>query len=147
MVPGIFLTWALLALTWFDIRQGRLPNVLTLPLCLAGIGFAVLFGWPVADYLLGAVIGFLMPIIIAAAYRHWNDHDGLGGGDIKLLGAVGAWVGWTALPAVLLASSLSALAFMVLTGRLSPRKPIAFGPFIALAAWVTWFCLRQELWS
>ena len=67
----------------------------------------------------------------------------MGRGDAKLLGASGLWVGWTRLPDVLLIASLSGLLAALLYNRLlrhelSASTPVAFGPWLALAGWISW---------
>jgi leader peptidase (prepilin peptidase)/N-methyltransferase len=78
---------------------------------------------------------------MAALYRASRGTEGLGGGDIKLLGAGGAWVGWQALPWILLMSSVGALAFSVASGRTVAHDRVPFGPFLAAALWVGWVWL------
>jgi leader peptidase (prepilin peptidase) / N-methyltransferase len=138
LVPGAALSWSLLTLAWFDLAQGRLPNSLTVPLGLGGLVLAVIADVSLADRGLGAAMGFAIPALAAYAYRMWSGHAGLGMGDIKLLSAVGAWVGWATLPFVVLLSSLSALAFLAFFRQAGSDQPLPFGPFISLAACAIW---------
>jgi leader peptidase (prepilin peptidase) / N-methyltransferase len=137
---GTLLTWLLLALSWYDCRYGRLPDVLTVPLGASGILVALLRSPAPASYLLGGVGGLLVPATIAYAYKLLRGRDGLGGGDIKLLGAMGAWVGWQELSLLVLLAALSAVAFCVARGRIAATAPVRFGPFIAAAGWFLWIC-------
>jgi leader peptidase (prepilin peptidase)/N-methyltransferase len=137
------LGWWLLTLAWIDLRCWRLPDLLTLPLIVAGL-VAALPGPPAGliDRALGAALGYLLLKGVAVAYRHLRQAEGLGGGDAKLLAAAGAWVGATALPQVILGAALGALAVagMLRLGgvRLGARSALPFGPFIAAASWSIW---------
>ena len=137
------LGWWLLALSWIDVRRWVLPDVLTLPLIVAGLLAAILFEpESLIDRALGAVFGYLALQAVAAGYRAMRGREGLGGGDAKLFGAAGAWVGVMALPQLILAAALIALATagaLRLGGvRLHARSALVFGPFIALPTWVFW---------
>lgn len=137
------LGWVLLVLGWIDVEHMMLPDVLTLPLLLAGLGATLLLDAPdVADHALGAVLGYVAFRAVAAGYRAWRGRDGLGGGDAKLLAAAGAWLGWQALPWVVLEASLAgigaALIARLLGHRISGATALPFGPFIALGIWLVW---------
>ncbi len=135
--------WWLLTLAWIDLRQWLLPDLLTLPLNVAGLAAAALLDPDtVLDRALGAALGYAALRAIAAVYRALRQREGLGGGDAKLLGAAGAWVGATALPQVILVAALAALltaAALRLGGvRLHAHSALPFGPFLALATWTIW---------
>lgn len=137
------LGWTLLALTLIDFRHFVLPDVLTLPLVPAGIAVNWLGAQqPLLDAVLGAIAGYLVFTLIAWAYRRWRGREGLGAGDAKLLAAIGAWVGATGLPSVVLLASIlalaAALAAHAFRGRPSLIDRVPFGPFLAAAAWVVW---------
>jgi leader peptidase (prepilin peptidase) / N-methyltransferase len=137
------LGWWLLALGWIDLRCWLLPDTLTLPLIIAGLAAAFLFNPDqLLDRALGAALGCLSLIAIAAVYRRLRGREGLGGGDAKLLAASGAWLGAAALPQVILLAALSALAAagcLRLAGiRLGIHSALPFGPFLALATWILW---------
>ena len=135
--------WWLLALAWIDLERWLLPNALTLPLIVAGLAAAALFDpGAVVDRALAAAIGYLGLRALAAIYRAARGRDGLGGGDAKLLAAAGAWVGLAALPQVILAAALAALAgaaaLSVAGARLTAHSALPFGPFLAAAIWAVW---------
>jgi leader peptidase (prepilin peptidase)/N-methyltransferase len=137
------LGWWLLALGWIDLRSWLLPDALTLPLIIAGLAAAILFHPDqLTDRALGAALGYLSLMAIAALYRRLRGREGLGGGDAKLLAASGAWLGAAALPQVILLAALSALAAAAglrLAGvRLGFHSALPFGPFLAFATWVLW---------
>jgi leader peptidase (prepilin peptidase)/N-methyltransferase len=135
--------WVLLALALIDGREFLLPDALTLPLVPAGLAVAW-FAAPeeLLDRLLGAAVGFVVFVAIAAAYRRWRGRDGLGRGDAKLLAGVGAWVGAGGLPSVILLAALLALTVAMARrgfgARLSAADPVAFGPYLAGAGWLVW---------
>ena len=144
------LGWWLLALAWIDLRQGVLPDLLTLPLIVAGLAAAAFFDPDtLIDRALGAVFGYLALRGLATIYRVVRQRDGLGGGDAKLLSAIGAWLGLTALPQVILAAALGGLltAGAVRLGgiRLHASSALPFGPFLALPTWVVWVCRSVSL--
>jgi leader peptidase (prepilin peptidase)/N-methyltransferase len=87
--------------------------------------------------MIGAVAGYLSLWSVYQGFRLVTGKEGMGYGDFKLLAALGAWLGWQALPAVILISSVVGIAIggTVLLIRKS-REPIPFGPFLAIAGWV-----------
>jgi len=92
--------------------------------------------------LLGAVLGFLVLAGVRMAYRRLRGREGLGFGDVKLLAAAGAWVGWDGLPSVMAIAALSGLAVAALqglrSGKLSASSKLAFGPYLCLGLWLVW---------
>ncbi len=137
------LGWTLLALAWIDAEHMFLPDALTLPLVLAGLGVcALLERWSLADHALGAALGYLAFRAVAIFYQVWRGRTGLGGGDAKLLAAAGAWLGWQALPWVVLAASLAGIAAALIARLLghpvSRATALPFGPFLAIAIWLVW---------
>jgi leader peptidase (prepilin peptidase)/N-methyltransferase len=140
---SVGLGWTLLALAALDYRTFVLPDSLTLPLIPSGLVVAwtvdpgLLFG-----HALGTLAGFASFAAIAAVYRRARSREGLGLGDAKLLAAAGAWLGWQALPSVVLIAAASGLAFAVAgsrsDGRLAWTSRVAFGPHLALAFWLIW---------
>jgi len=137
------LGWTLLALAAIDFRHYLLPDVLTLPLIPAGLAVAyALDPALLQEHALGAVIGFGAFAVIGWAYRRLRGRHGLGLGDAKLLAAAGAWLGWPALPGVVVIAAGLALA-LALAGALAGAKlawtgKLAFGPHLALAFWLVW---------
>ena len=132
--------WILLALAWIDAEWMLLPDVLTLPLLLAGLAAT----WWVeaaalADHALAAGGGWLLLWAVATIYRRLRGRDGLGEGDAKLLGALGAWVGLVGLADVLLGAALAGLGWAGLSRlrghTMTGTTAMPFGPFLALAGW------------
>ena len=134
------LGWWLLALAWIDWDHLRLPNVLTLPLVVAGL----LATWALepdatADHAAAAAIAYSAFRGIAFIYRLLRGREGLGQGDAKLLAASGAWVGLAGLPGVVLGAALTGLVValgMRIVRRTAGDVPIPFGPHLALATLV-----------
>lgn len=132
--------WMLLTLAVLDWRHFWLPDALTLPLAFLGLTLGL---WAtdvaVSDRIIGAAIGYGALLGIAIGYRILRGRDGLGLGDAKLLGALGAWLGWQTLPFILLIASGLGLAVMIVTGRASQRTArVPLGTFLALAALPAW---------
>ena len=114
--------WLLLASGWIDARHLMLPDSLTLALAILGLGVGGLVtGASLEARMIGGVAAFGTLEAIRLLYLRLRGHDGMGGGDPKLLGAIGLWTGWTMLPFVLLAASLALLAIALATGRASER--------------------------
>jgi leader peptidase (prepilin peptidase)/N-methyltransferase len=134
---------ALLTLAVLDLEHFWLPDRLTLPLLATGLLLGHFlpppFPAPLPDRLIGAALGYASLALIALAYKKARGHAGLGGGDPKLFAAIGAWLGWTALPLVLLGASLlgllAVLAARLRGQRLAADTPLPFGALLAAAAW------------
>lgn len=130
------LGWPLLALAWIDIETMTLPDALTLPLIVGGIAQAAwLAPQMLGDRALGATFGWGVLTLIGQCYRRLRGVDGLGGGDARLLAAGGAWLGWQALPDVVLLASLVAI-LVALALRLRAHARLPFGPFLAASIWL-----------
>jgi leader peptidase (prepilin peptidase)/N-methyltransferase len=137
------LGWTLLALGWIDARHMILPDILTLPLVLAGLGFAwFLEPERIVDHAGGAAIGWLLFWAVSRFYRWLRGRDGLGEGDAKLLAAAGAWVAWFGLGPVMLVAALTGLALALVIrlrgGEATAATAIPFGPPLAFATWLVW---------
>jgi leader peptidase (prepilin peptidase)/N-methyltransferase len=129
----------MLLLVEVDKRFMLLPDVLTLPLLILGFGYAALNGnWlimpdpeimnPAFNSFMGAVFGYVMPTV-ASMFIVWKCPDAFGGGDIKLLAAIGAWVGFEVVAYVIL------LSCIIFAGQclVLKQKAGAFGPAIVYA--------------
>ena len=141
---GCLLGWTLLALAWIDWRTLTLPDVLTLPLVLAGLA-ATFWLEPetLTAHAAAAALAYLLFRFVAWAYRRLRGRDGLGEGDAKLMAAAGAWVGVIALSNVLLGGALltlaAALADALRSGRgLRAATRLPFGPGLCAALWLVW---------
>lgn len=144
----IILASLLLALTYIDIKSFRLPNMLTFPLIVLGLGQAFILDLPLKDHIIGAVIGYSAFVIIEQGFLKFRGYPGLGRGDAKLLAGGGAWTGWFGLPYIVLMASLAGLSLIfvgLLTGRFKGKNmkqlAIPFGPFLSLAIFLVWIAL------
>ena len=140
-VAGLVLTWALVTLTVIDLDHQLLPDSITLPLLWMGLAIN---SWnlfvPLDTAVWGAIAGYLSLWSVYWGFRLVTGKEGMGFGDFKLLAALGAWVGWIALPTVILLSSLVGACvglFMVLVRGRDKSIPIPFGPYLAAAGWLT----------
>lgn len=136
----------LLYLAYVDLRTFRLPNTITFPLLIAGLGINAFTSVGFADLqsaLIGACLGYALLWLPNYLYRLIKKQDGIGMGDAKLLAALGAWLGWNTLPGILLLASLSGLIGGILWlqwNRRSYGQAFPFGPFLAIAG------IIQLLW-
>jgi leader peptidase (prepilin peptidase)/N-methyltransferase len=140
---GLALAMALAWASAVDLDRFILPDVITLGLTLAGLALAAGAGsQALLAHAIGAAAGYLALLAVAHGYRRWRGREGLGLGDAKLMAAAGAWLGWAALPSVLLAGSLGGAAFVLAAWRFgggwSADRPLAFGPFLAAGFWLVW---------
>jgi leader peptidase (prepilin peptidase)/N-methyltransferase len=131
---------SLLALAVIDFRTQLLPDVITLPLLWAGLIYQLLFQpLLLSSAVIGAMAGYCILWSFYWLFKLITGKDGMGFGDFKLLAALGAWLGWSFLPLILILSAgLGAVVGLVAQTCL-PRlrgKPMPYGPFLALAGWV-----------
>jgi len=137
-LSAIVFVWVLIALTFIDFDTQLLPDSITLPLLWLGLllnldgpngTFASL-----PNAVIGAIVGYLSLWSVYWAFKLTTGKEGMGFGDFKLLAAIGAWLGWTLLPLVILLSSLVGavvgIALIVFT-RHGRNIPIPFGPYLA----------------
>lgn len=129
--------YLLIAMTFIDADTQLLPDDLTLPLLWLGLlinlnGTFV----PLAEAVIGAAAGYLCLWTIYWLFKLATGKEGMGYGDFKLLAALGAWLGWKMLPAIILLSSLVGaivgIGLIVLAKR-GREIPIPFGPYLAIA--------------
>ncbi|UVO52357.1 A24 family peptidase [Sphingomonas sp. SUN019] len=145
-LAGAAFGWVLLTLAAIDAAEMWLPDELTATLALGGLA-AGLFGLPpgLEDRLIGGIAGFASLWLIAFGYRRLRGHDGMGGGDPKLYGAIGLWLGWRMLPAVLLIAALIGLGYALFErfrGRaVAGDTALPFGTFLAIAAYPAWLVM------
>jgi leader peptidase (prepilin peptidase)/N-methyltransferase len=140
LLGAMLFTWSLITLTMIDIDHQLLPDDITLSLMWLGLAFSLL-GVTVSlqDAVLGAMLGYLSLWSVYWLFKLLTGKEGMGYGDFKLLAALGAWLGWQAVPLVILLSSLvgavCGIGIMLATRR-GKDVPIPFGPYLALAGWI-----------
>lgn len=141
---GALFGWILATLALLDAEHFWLPDALTLPLVAAGLA-AGAAGWPpsLVDRVAGAAAAFLTLKTIASVYRQTRGRVGLGGGDAKLLAAIGAWLGWRPLPWVVLGACALGIGWALLAGkRRQDRLPL--GTLLAISAWAAWLLVAAQ---
>ncbi|AJE02890.1 prepilin peptidase [Geobacter pickeringii] len=129
---------ALVAITFIDLDHQIIPDVISLPGIVAGFAcsfFLPWLGWK--SSLIGIVAGGGSLLLVAWLYELFTKKEGMGGGDIKLLAMMGAFLGWRAIPFVIFASSLVGSIVgvtLMLVQKKDSKLAIPFGPFLALGA-------------
>ncbi len=138
----LVLTWSLISLTMIDFDHQLLPDNITLPLLWLGLLVNTLLPETTvsaADAVLGAIIGYLSLWSLYWIFKLLTGKEGMGYGDFKLLGALGAWMGWQSLLLIVILSSLVGavvgIALLLFRGR-DRNIPIPFGPYLAGAGFI-----------
>jgi leader peptidase (prepilin peptidase) / N-methyltransferase len=136
-------TAALVVITVIDLHHQIIPDVISIP----GVGVGLLASWilphaSVVDGLLGVLLGGGSLFLVATFYQWLFKREGMGGGDVKLLAMIGAFLGWKAVILTILLSSLIGsivgIAVMIWKGR-DFKYAIPFGPFLSLGAVIALF--------
>jgi len=140
LLGALLLTWTLIALTFIDLDKMLLPDQLTLPLLWLGLLLNISGHFvSLQDSVLGAMFGYLVLWSLYWSFKLLTGKEGMGYGDFKLLAALGAWLGWQALPLILILSSLVGAIVgitLLLLRRHQQGNPIPFGPYLAMAGWI-----------
>ena len=143
LAGALLLIWALIALSAIDFDTQLLPDSITLPLLWLGLLFnlsATFAELPAA--VIGAMAGYLALWSVFWLFRLATGKEGMGYGDFKLLAALGAWLGWPLLPAIILISSVVGAVVgvtLIIAARHGRNVPIPFGPYLAAAGVITLF--------
>jgi leader peptidase (prepilin peptidase)/N-methyltransferase len=143
---ALFFTWMLIAMSGIDFDTTLLPDTMTLPLLWVGLLLSTLgtdatLGLPVdmRSSIFGAIAGYLSLWSVYHAFKLLTGKEGMGYGDFKLFGALGAWLGWQSLPLIILLSAFTGavvgIALIAIRGR-DRNIPIPFGPYLAAAGWI-----------
>ena len=136
-VSGVFVA-ALIVVSFIDLDHQIIPDVISLPgigvgLLLSGLGYGPSF----VDSALGVLCGGGILYAVAFGYHALTGREGMGGGDIKLLAMIGAFLGWRGVLVTLILGSFSGavvgVTLMIARGA-DTRLPIPFGPFLALGS-------------
>jgi leader peptidase (prepilin peptidase) / N-methyltransferase len=132
------LTTALLIVSCIDLAHTIIPDAITLPGTVVGLGTSLwLTPVGIRNAVLGVVLGGGLFLLMAVLSVIILKREGMGGGDIKLIAMLGAFLGWHAvLVTIFLAAVLGACLglTLILLRRKGRREPLPFGPFIALGA-------------
>jgi leader peptidase (prepilin peptidase)/N-methyltransferase len=141
---------ALLVIIFIDIHHQIIPDVISLPGIVLGFAFSLVsetVTWQ--SSLIGLLVGGGVLYAVAFFYYLFRKIDGMGGGDIKLLAMIGAWLGWQSLPFVIFASSLSGSIIGLIAmfyQKKGGRTRIPFGPFLSFAALIYIFYSEKILY-
>ena len=132
-------TAALVAIAFIDLDHKIIPDVISLPGILVGVAFSFFpsAGISPLDAVIGAVGGGAFLLLVGTVFEKVTGREGMGGGDVKLLAMIGAWMGWKALPFIILISSFTGAVIgglSLVASRQGMRSRIPFGPFLALGA-------------
>ena len=142
-MSALVLIWVLIALTGINMDTQLLPDSMTLPLLWLGLGVNLFAVWtPLSSAVMGAMLGYGSLWSVYWLFKLVTGKEGMGYGDFKLLGALGAWFGWQAVPLMILLSSFvgAALGIAILIARRQGRDtPLPFGPYLAGAGLLTLF--------
>ncbi len=139
---AFLLTWALITLSLIDLDHQLLPDDITLPFLWLGLLINYQFNvfTSLESSLLGAVFGYLSLWSVYIVFKLLTKKEGMGHGDFKLLAMLGAWLGWEFLPLIIILSSfVGALVGigMIIFRSHDKSVPIPFGPYLAIAGWVS----------
>lgn len=134
----LLFTASIVTISFIDLDHQIIPDILSLSGVIAGLAIAFIPGnisW--LNSLIGIIAGGGSLFLVGFVYEKLTGKQGMGGGDVKLLAMIGAWMGWKALPFVLLISSLMGAVigsvFLLAAGK-GYRVRIPFGPFLSLGA-------------
>jgi leader peptidase (prepilin peptidase)/N-methyltransferase len=140
---------ALIAVIFIDLQHQLIPDVISLPGIVLGFGLSFVnpfVTWQEAG--LGILFGGGSFYLVALVYYLLTKREGMGGGDIKLLAMIGAFLGWHSLPFVVFGSSLLGtvvgVGAMIKQGK-GGKTVIPYGPFLAIAALLYLFFRREIL--
>lgn len=147
-ILAIGMTIALVPITMIDADHQLIPDSIVLPLMWVGLAMSLWHPMAGADVLfiapqqaiVGAMAGYLSLWSVYWLFKLVTGKEGMGHGDFKLLAALGAWLGWQALPTIILMSAVVGAAFglsMILLRGRDRSVPMPFGPFLAAAGWIT----------
>jgi leader peptidase (prepilin peptidase)/N-methyltransferase len=129
---------ALIVVTFIDLDHQIIPDAITLPGIVIGLFCAAIgLGPSLAASVVGILLGGGFLYAVAAGYEMLTGREGMGGGDIKLLAMIGAFLGWAGVLTTLLLSSFSGAAvggLLIVFKRADGQSPIPFGPFLAAGA-------------
>jgi leader peptidase (prepilin peptidase)/N-methyltransferase len=146
-MAALLFGWLLLAMTFIDLDTQYLPDDLTYSLLWLGLlvnsqGLFV----PLKDAVIGAAAGYMALWTVYWAFKLVRGKEGMGYGDFKLLAALGAWMGWQMLPAIILLSSVVGALVgigIIIASRLGFDHKIPFGPYLAGAGLAALLCGQQ----
>jgi len=139
LVPRLAFACAMVVLFAVDLEHQLLPNAITLPGIVVGLIASAVLPPGIVDALIGAAIGGGVLWLIGEAYFRYSGQEGMGGGDVKMLAMIGAFLGWKLVLVTLVLSSVagSLIGLSVIVLRKGGMKyALPYGTFLALGALV-----------
>ncbi|MFZ2973429.1 MAG: A24 family peptidase [Ferribacterium limneticum] len=140
---ALILVWSLIALAAIDLDTQLLPDSITLPLLWLGLTLNLWGAYAdLSSAVVGAMLGYLALWSVFWLFKLVTGKEGMGYGDFKLLAALGAWLGWQMLPAIILLSSVVGAIVgitLIVATRHGRNVPIPFGPYLAAAGGIALF--------
>jgi leader peptidase (prepilin peptidase)/N-methyltransferase len=137
LVPRLLFACILIVLFAIDLEHHLLPNVITLPGIVIGLAFSTLLPPGFTEALIGAIAGGGILWLIGEAYYRYAGEEGMGGGDVKMLAMIGAFLGWKlAILTLVLSSFVGALVglLVIASRRHGLKYALPYGTFLSLAA-------------
>jgi leader peptidase (prepilin peptidase)/N-methyltransferase len=139
LVPRVVFACAMVVLFAIDLEHQLLPNIITLPGIIVGLIASSVLPPGIIDALIGMLVGGGVLWLIGEAYFRYSGHEGMGGGDVKMLAMIGAFLGWKLVLVTLVLSSVvgSIIGMIVIAIRKGGMKyALPYGTFLALGALV-----------
>lgn len=139
LVPRLLFACAMVVLFAIDLEHQLLPNVITLPGIAIGLISSAVLPPGIVDAIIGVLVGGGVLWLIGEAYFRYSGQEGMGGGDVKMLAMIGAFLGWRlTLVTLIFASFTGALAggAVLASGRGGMKAALPFGTFLAVGAGV-----------
>lgn len=142
LIPRLAFASAMIALFAIDLEHKLLPNPITLPGIVAGLASSLVLPPGIVDAALGVMVGYGSLWLVAASWEFFSKKEAMGGGDLKMLGMVGAFLGWQGVIVTFMVGFIVGGLFS--GGLLAARKvqlasQIPFGTFLAIGAMVASF--------
>jgi leader peptidase (prepilin peptidase) / N-methyltransferase len=137
LVVRLLFACAMVVLFAIDLEHHLLPDVITLPGIVAGLLFSIVLPPGIVDSLLGVLVGGGVLWLIGEAYYRYSGQEGMGGGDVKMLAMIGAFLGWKLVLVTLVLSSVagSLIGVVVIAAKRGGMKyALPYGTFLALGA-------------
>ncbi len=142
LVKLLYFAFSIVCIVFIDIEFRIIPDRFSLGNWI--VALVASFVWsepPIWDSLLGCLFGFGVFFLLAWGFERLKGKEGLGFGDVKMMGWLGAWVGFWAVPFTILSASITGLLAGVVAMRTSRdglSTAIPFGPFLAIGAYASW---------
>jgi leader peptidase (prepilin peptidase) / N-methyltransferase len=139
LVPRLLFACMLVVLFAIDLEHQLLPNVITLPGIVIGLIASAVLPPGFIDAIIGVLVGGGVLWLIGEAYYRYSGHEGLGGGDVKMLAMIGAFLGWKLVLVTLVLSSFAGSIIglgVIVMKRGGMKYALPYGTFLALGALV-----------